>query len=435
MIENGDVVLNAVDAFLNRFVIYPSKHARVAHTLWIAHAHLMDYWDSTPRIAFMSPEPGSGKTRALEVTEHLVPNPVHAVNVTEAYLIRRMSDERGLPTILYDEIDTVFGPRTKDKNEGVRGIINSGHRQGATAGRAVSDKDGVKGKIGTEDLPSYCAVALAGLKDLPDTIMSRAVVVRMRRRSSDEKVEQWRLRLNQPEAEHLNQRLTAWTESVKPTLDAGNFWPDMPEGIYDRDADVWEALLVVADLAGGRWPTLARQAAVAMVAASKQRAPSMGVLLLADIKKVFDTAGRRDKLPTEDLLHALCAFDESPWATIRRGEPIDSRNLAERLKEYGIGSKNHRDGDKVFKGYSRDQFEDAWKRYRVPKEEEDDTVDDQFVTAVTAVTDSAERVCVGCNSTLLQEQSRKKGYCADCWFDRVDDDTFNASAAEYLAVG
>ena len=68
----------------------------------------MDCWDSTPRIAFLSPEPGSGKTRALEVSELLVPNPVEAVNVSPAYLFRKVADEAGAPTLLFDEIDTVF---------------------------------------------------------------------------------------------------------------------------------------------------------------------------------------------------------------------------------------------------------------------------------------------------------------------------------------
>jgi hypothetical protein len=102
---DGAELLADVHAFLGRFVAYPSDHAHIAHTLWIAHAHLMEAWDSTPRIAFLSPEPGSGKTRALEVSEILVPNPVEAVNVTPAYLFRKVGAEEGPPTILYDEID------------------------------------------------------------------------------------------------------------------------------------------------------------------------------------------------------------------------------------------------------------------------------------------------------------------------------------------
>lgn len=111
---DGAELLAGVHAFLKRFVAYPSHHAHVAHTLWIAHAHAMEAWDSTPRIAFLNPEPGSGKTRAIEISEVLVPNPVEAVNVTPAYLFRKVGAEEGPPTILYDEIDTVFGPKAKD---------------------------------------------------------------------------------------------------------------------------------------------------------------------------------------------------------------------------------------------------------------------------------------------------------------------------------
>ena len=204
--ESGAELLDDVETFLGRFVVYPSDDARVAHVLWIAHTWFMERWDSTPRIAFLSPEPGSGKSRALEVMEPLVPRPVHAVNVSAAYLFRKVSDTDGAPTILYDEIDTVFGPRAKE-NEDLRGLLNAGHRKGATAGRCE-----IQGKkVETVDYPAYCAVALAGLDDLPDTIMTRSVVVRMRRRAPGERVEPWRMRLNGPEGEEIGDRLREWS--------------------------------------------------------------------------------------------------------------------------------------------------------------------------------------------------------------------------------
>src|SRR5262245_173328 len=66
--ESGLRMLGQVHQFTGRFVAYPSDHAHVAHDLWIVHTHLMEKWDSTPRLAFLSPEPGSGKSRALEIT-------------------------------------------------------------------------------------------------------------------------------------------------------------------------------------------------------------------------------------------------------------------------------------------------------------------------------------------------------------------------------
>lgn len=347
---DGAILLDNLEAFLSRFIAYPSDAARVAHVLWIGHTHFMDQWESTPRIAFLSPEPGSGKSRALEVTEPLVPRPVHAVNTTPAYLFRKVSDEAGPPTILYDEIDTVFGPKAKD-NEDVRGMLNAGHRRGATAGRCV-----VKGKkVETEELPSYCAVALAGLNDLPDTIMTRSVIIRMRRRAPDETVEPWRLRINGPQAHNLRGGLETWSHLAGANVT----WPELPAGIEDRNADVWEALLAVADLAGGHWPTRARVSAVSLVTSSREDRESLGVRLLRDLRTVFSGA---DRMTTDAILTALHQLEESPWADLR-GKPIDARWLSRHLAKYEIRPKVIRLPGGTHRGYTAADLHDPWNRY------------------------------------------------------------------------
>jgi 5S rRNA maturation endonuclease (ribonuclease M5) len=344
--------LDHVEAFLSRFVSYPSEHARVAHTLWIAHAHLMDAWESTPRIAFLSPEPASGKSRALEVSELLVPRPVEAVNVTAAYLFRKVGAEQGRPTILYDEIDTVFGPKAKE-NEEIRGLLNAGHRRGAVAGRCI-----VKGKtVVTEEIPAYCAVALAGLGGLPDTILSRCVVVRMRRRAPDEVIEPFRRRDAEHDGVGIRALLERWAAMVAGEI--AHARPYMPNGIEDRNADVWEALLAVADAVGGEWPQVARAAAVALVAESQESTPSLGVRLLQDIKTAF---GEEEALATRDLLETLNGMEEAPWGDLRGGA-LNARGIAQRLRPYGVGSKKIRIGDATAQGYRRADFSDAWKRY------------------------------------------------------------------------
>jgi hypothetical protein len=136
----------------------------------------------------------------------------------------------------------------------------------------------------------------------------------------------------------------------------------MPQGITDRDADVWEALLTVADAAGGDWPRLARVAAVALVAASKESTPSLGIKLLQDIHTVFDGA---DQLPTERILEKLHALEESPWGDLK-GKPLDSRGLARRLREHDIKPITIRTATSTPKGYRRSAFMDAWSRY-LPK--------------------------------------------------------------------
>ena len=347
------ILLDDVEAFVGRFVAYPSEHARVAHVLWVAHAHCMDAWYSTPRIAFLSPEPGSGKSRALEVTELLVPRAVQAVNVTPAYLFRKVGDEDGRPTILYDEIDTVFGPRTKDNNEEIRGLLNAGHRRDAVAGRCVLKKN----VFVTEEIPAYCAVAFAGLGDLPDTILSRSVVVKMRRRAPGEHIEPYRRREHKPVGDLIFERLATWSEGIGPAMALAR--PQMPAGVVDRDADVWEPLLAIAEAAGDSWPRRAGAAAVALVADAKGSTPSLNVRLLADIRHLF---GERDAMSTEAIVKALVAMEETPWGDLR-GKPIDARGIANRLIIYGIKPKVVRVGEHTPRGYAREDLHDAWVRY------------------------------------------------------------------------
>ncbi len=296
----------------------------MASALWAAHTHALDAFDNTPRLAYLSPEPGSGKTRALEVLELLVPSGVHTVNVSVSYLSRRIADEESRPTVLFDEADTVFGPKASKDHEELRGILNAGYRRGAITGRSV-----IRGKtVGHEELPAFCAVALAGLGDLPDTVMTRSVVVRMRRRAPHERVEPYRRRQHGWDGEQLHDRLAEWARTVQHELQ--NAWPELPDGIEDRNADVWEPLLAVADAAGADWPDRARQAAVAMVTDAAARPATLGIRLLGDLRQVFEEAGA-DVLATDTILDRLLHLDESPWGDLR-GKPLDSRGLARRLK-------------------------------------------------------------------------------------------------------
>ena len=327
----GAALLDDVEAFLARFVAYPSEAARVAHVLWIAHTLVMAT-RGTRRRASRSCRPSRdpGRRRALEVTEPLVPRPVHAVNITPAYLFRKVSDEEGPPTILYDEIDTVFGPKAKD-NEDVRGMLNAGHRRGAIAGRCV-----VRGKmVETEELPAYCAVALAGLDDLPDTIMTRSVdradaPARARRAH--------RAVAAAPQRPEARTRCASGSRSgraiVEPTSDAG---PTMPAGIEDRDADVWEALLAVADLAGGSLaeprPCCGCCACYAPMARTAQ--PRRPAAARHPRRSSPTASGCR---PTEHP-HRACTSWTSPHGRDLRGKPIDARWLARHLGKYDVKPK------------------------------------------------------------------------------------------------
>jgi hypothetical protein len=172
--------LDEVEAYLRLYVVYPSDHAVVAHTLWIAHTHLIESFHTTPRLAFMSAEKESGKTRALEVTELLVPTPAFSMSASPAAIVRKLSAEQA--TVLYDEIDNVFGnAKLQEQNADLRALLNGGYRRGAMVLRCTTHGK----KVEVEELSAFAAVAVAGLRELPDTLGSRAIIIRMKRRAPD----------------------------------------------------------------------------------------------------------------------------------------------------------------------------------------------------------------------------------------------------------
>ncbi|MGJ5754826.1 uncharacterized protein DUF3631 [Streptomyces puniciscabiei] len=363
---DGAALLDEVEAFHRRFNVFPTEAAYVAVALWDAHAHLLDCFDSTPRLAFLSPEPGSGKSRALEIVETLVPQPMTAVNASAAALFRSVSNPNGRPTILFDEIDTIFGPKAGD-NEELRGFLNAGHRRTGVTYRCIGDG----GNQTVQAFPSYAGVAVAGLGNLPDTIMTRSVIIRMRRRARNERIEPFRARIHEAEGHQLRDRLAQWAEHARGFVMGA--WPDMPDGVTDRPADVWEPLLAVADAAGGAWPERARAACVTLVTASKTNDKgSLGIRLLTDLRDHVMVG--IDRLPTVAILDRLNALDDAPWADLH-GKPLDNRRLSKMLAEYmtadtePITSRNIKTAGSVLKGYYAADLRDAWARYCPPPPE------------------------------------------------------------------
>jgi hypothetical protein len=169
---------------------------------------------------------------------------------------------------------------------------------------------------------------LAGLGWLPDTILSRSIIIRMRRRAPEEKVEAFRRRVHAPVGEALRRRLAGWAATILD--EATEARPDMPVGVEDRNADIWEPLLAVADIAGGEWPKRARKTAQALVAVAREVEPSLNIRLLADLRTVF---GGQEVLSTKKALAELCLIEDAPWSSLR-GKPISDNQLAQRLRQY-----------------------------------------------------------------------------------------------------
>jgi hypothetical protein len=283
------------------------------------------------------------------------------ISATTAALFRMVSE--GPITILFDEVDTIFNPKTGGNNEDLRGLLNAGYKRTATVARCVGDAKAMK----VQRFPVYAPAALAGLAgNMPDTITTRAITVHMPRRREDEEVEEFWEEEVETEAAPLRDLLAAWIATVTDKVSKGR--PTMPPGVRDRSAEIWRPLLAIADAAGGDWPETARKACshFVQVAATDRKGGGLRLRLLTDLRDLF-TSRAAGEVPTSEILAALCALDEAPWADVG-GKPLDSRRLATELKPYGVTSKNLKKFNNV-KGYytaGDGGLGDVWSRYLPP---------------------------------------------------------------------
>ena len=230
---DGAELLDALSANIRRYVVM-SDHAADTAALWAVHTHLLDCFGISPRLAITSPEKGCGKTTALDVVSRLVSRPLPTANASAAAIFRVVELQR--PTLLIDEADT-FLP----ENEELRGILNSGHRQGGSVIRTVGED------FEPRSFSTYSACAIALIGRLPATLADRSVPIELRRRRPDEPIEPFRF----DRTDHLDQlarKAARWAlDNADRIRDAD---PVMPAGVFNRVADNWRPLLAIADAAG-----------------------------------------------------------------------------------------------------------------------------------------------------------------------------------------
>jgi hypothetical protein len=345
--------LDDVASFLRRYVVLTPEQA-AAVTLWSFHTHALDAADVSPYLHVTSPEKRSGKTRLLEVLALLVRSPLPSANISDAALFR--SIEERSPTLLFDEIDSIFGPKARDR-EDLRGLLNAGYRRGTPALRMGGAK-----MTELQEFATFCPKTLAGIGKLPDTITDRSITIGLKRRTRSEHVERFYQREAGEEAEPLRVSLESLADYHAPALREAR--PHREDALSDRAQESWEPLLAIAELAGAEWAYRARTAAVVLSGGEDVVDDTIGVRLLADLRTAFAANG--DRLPTAELLGALKADDEAPWADWH-GSGLSAKRLADLLRQYGVRSRTIRLEDGTTpKGYLLEQFSDAFTRYLAP---------------------------------------------------------------------
>jgi putative DNA primase/helicase len=341
---DGNALLTSVSDRIRRHVV-ASNEIITAATLWVGFAWTHDAYAHSPLLLATSKEPNSGKTTLVELLKLLVPRGLSAVDMTGPTLFRFI--EKFNPTFVLDEADTLFW-----ENEQLCVLFNSGWTRGSGVPRI--NPDTLEPEVFSTFAPKI--IGMKGRK-LPDTTLGRAIILEMQRKLRGEVVEDFE-HLDDAELRMLRGQFARWATDNLESLRRAR--PAVPESFYNRVACNWRPLLAVADLAGGDWPGLAREAAEALTG---KEPGTVYAETLAAIRTIF---GDKERMFSEDIVLELHAIEGGPWAEWgRNGKPISQNALARLLKP--IAPENVRIGTEQKKGYERHQFRDVFDRYLPPE--------------------------------------------------------------------
>lgn len=367
---SGADVLKEVLAILQQYVVADAETLHAA-SLWISMTWLVDYATVLPLAMITAPEKGCGKSTLLTAMAKMSYNPVQASNTTAAATFRLI--EAVQPTLFIDEADTFL-----KNDEGMRCIINSGHtRDSAHVLRVVGDE------LETKAFNTWCAKALCGIGHLPETIESRSIILKMRRKMAGEHAEN--LRHAKPAVfDTIKKKLARWSTDNAQVF--AGLQPVM-EGLSNRDADNYEPLLAIAMMAGDEWVSHIKKAAKSLTKSDNDNR-SIGTELLDACRAMFDTLNT-DRVSSIKLITDICNDEDMPFATYNRGQQITPRQLSRLLKQYGIAPNTIRfNNGGSAKGYYKKQFTEAFAAYLTDGTDIAVTTLQGCVGAGSSVTDS-----------------------------------------------
>jgi len=358
-------VLNKTRAHVRRFAIMPS-HADVVITLWVCMTHFLGVVHYFGILHVTSATRESGKTRVLELVHLLSARAWSLVSPTLATLFRTI--EKLTPTVIIDEVDTI----SREKLSDFTALLNDGVRPGGCIPRAQESAHGGH-EVATYAI--YCPKAIGSIGvSLSEATVSRTIRLTMQRATADELRRLAPFRMDRAErwAAPLRAMMARSAIDDGPRLaavltnDDDDTAVPLPAGVDGRQAQIWEPLIALADVAGGEWPTLARAACTAFVAGLREaESVDPRQRILSDVRDYFATT-TTSCVTSETLITWLTADESRGWQGYAKGKPLTPHALARLLKPFGLRPTQQRAAalpDGRARAWMRADFAPIWTRY------------------------------------------------------------------------
>lgn len=192
--EPGDLWYD-VKGYIYRHVDFPNERLYDVATAWVFVTWIPEAFSTAPYFRLYGAK-GTGKTRVLEVFQHLCYRAMLTPSATESALFRLIQDYH--VTFLLDESE-IYGTDTR---KSIQGILNGGYRRGSQVLRTETAADD---SFIVSGFGIYGPKALAGTELLKDTLESRCIPVVMQRSAREVNYD-----VDTREAKNLRSRLLLW---------------------------------------------------------------------------------------------------------------------------------------------------------------------------------------------------------------------------------
>jgi hypothetical protein len=310
--------------------------------LWALGSYAYRKFSVYPYLFVAAPTRGAGKTRVLEVLDAVVSNTAGITTVPTATTLRLDAAEGR--TIFVDEVD-----EGKIKSAEIAAVINSGYRASGSVKRSVARPKGEGGgRVNVEEStysPKAFAAIMRGDKlPMAAATVERCIVLTIQKATQDEvrQVRKYSAQGTRRAARELREWAEEWAYAMDREL--RDVVAEIPDLSSSRAAEIWESLLMVAEVIG--IGDQARQWALALDGERDEEEADPNQLFIADIQTALtawkeSTQTGNGKISVEEFYQLWVTMDARSFT-----EALDKNRFSRRLAAFGSALKSMPDHGK-----------------------------------------------------------------------------------------
>lgn len=245
-VHGGDLLGRIKNLFVDH-VIFPNPRIPTLLGVWVLGTYFFKAFQYYGYLWVNSPVKRCGKSLLLDILSLLCFNAtLRLVDPSPSFLFREVDRNDG--TLILDEIESLGGADKEQKSELIS-LLNAGFQRGSQAPRMESRNR----EFEVVYFNAYSPKAMAGIKNIVDTLEDRSFKVGMARKKKSEAVKRFNLRSLNSHIEKIREDCFIWAlryaEDVVEVYghESDSKFPGT-ESLDDRLKDILEPLLSIASI-------------------------------------------------------------------------------------------------------------------------------------------------------------------------------------------